>query len=132
MAKVPKKQTINNFTLIPSDYQPIVISSLKRSFSRGLTVREFLKKNRREEDWFKKDGLRAKKKHVFYTCAMCKKEFNSTKIQVDHIMPVVPLNIPAKHMCMGDFIKRLYVDEIGLQILCKQDHKNKIYSLSYS
>lgn len=125
MAKIPQKQTVSNIALIPSDYQSAVISSLKRSFSRGLVVREFLKKHRREEDWIKKDGSKAKKKHVFYTCAQCKKEFNSSQVQVDHIEPVVPLNIPAKHMSMSDFLMRLYVEEDGLQILCKTDHKEK-------
>lgn len=125
MAKAPKSQTVNNLTLIPSDYQPVVISSLKRSFSRGPVVREFLRKNRREEDWVKKDGSKAKNKHVFYKCAQCHKEFNSTHIQVDHIEPVVPVNIPAKHMSIDTFIKRLYVQEDKLQILCKVDHKAK-------
>jgi hypothetical protein len=125
VAKVPKKQIKNNMTLIPSDYISVVIGGLKRSFSRSPIVRDFLKKNRREEDWFKKDGTKASKKHVFYTCAYCKQEFNSTKIQVDHIEPVVPLNIPAKHMSMDMFIERLFVDEDKLQILCKAHHKEK-------
>lgn len=125
MAKAIKKQIENGMTLIPADYQPIVISALKRSFSRGPVVREFLRKRRREEDWYKKDGSKAKKKHVFYTCAQCNKEFNSTQVQVDHIIPVVPVNIPAKHMSIGDLIHRLYVQEDGLQILCKKDHKEK-------
>lgn len=102
-----------------------VVSALKRVFSRSPLVIDFLKKNRREEIWHKKNGMQAQKKHVFYTCAYCKQEFNSNQVQVDHIEPVIPLNIPSKHLSYDTMIKRLFCDESNLQILCKAHHKEK-------
>lgn len=124
--KKPRKGANKAGTLI-SDPEALsaIVGSLKRSFSRSPMVREFLQKYRREEVWFKKDGTKAKKPRVFYRCFKCQKEFNSTQVQVDHIEPVVPLNIPAKHMCFDILINRLFCEESNLQILCKADHKEK-------
>jgi hypothetical protein len=107
------------------DSQSAIVGNLKRAFSRSPTVVNFLKKHRREEDWFKKDGSKAKKKHVFYTCVECNKEFNSSQIQVDHKEPVIPLNIPSRHLSVDILIQRLFCDDNNLQILCKQHHKEK-------
>ncbi len=102
-----------------------IISSVKRAFSRSPTVTDFLKKHRREEPWIKKDGTKAKKNHVFYPCFKCKKEFSSNKVQVDHIEPVVPVNIPSKHLSYNSLFARLFCNEANLQILCKEHHKEK-------
>lgn len=125
--KKPKKVKAKSKLLLVSDLDghSAIISSLKRSFSRSPTVVSFLKKHRREEIWFKKDGTKAAKPHVFYKCSECTNEFNSANIQVDHIEPVVPLNIPSRHLSYDTFIERLHCDESGLQILCKNDHAKK-------
>lgn len=102
-----------------------IVSSLKRAFSRSPTVRAFLAKHRREEAWLKKDGSKAKNPKVFYVCAHCKQEFRSNAVQVDHIDPVVPLNIPSRHLSYNDLIARLFCDESNLQILCKEHHRDK-------
>lgn len=111
--------------LADSDAHSAIIGNLKRAFSRSPTVVNFLRKHRREQQWTKKDGSIAKKPHVFYKCAKCQKEFNSANIQVDHIEPVVPLNIPSKHLSYNTLIERLFCDESNLQILCKVHHKEK-------
>lgn len=124
--KLPKYNA-NKAGVLLSDPEVVsaIVSSLKRSFSRSPTVRDFLNKYRREEVWLKKDGTKAKKPRVFYPCFQCHKEFNSNSVQVDHVEPVVPLNIPVRHMCFNVLIDRLYCDESNLQILCKEHHKDK-------
>lgn len=102
-----------------------LISALKRTFSRSPTVIELLRANRVESEWLKKDGTRAKNNHVFYKCAICGGMFNSNKIQVDHIQPVIPTSIPSRHMDFNMIIDRLFCDRTNLQILCKKDHKEK-------
>ena len=58
-----------------------------------------------------------------YKCTSCNEDFTSTNIQVDHIKPAVD---PKKGFISWDsFIKRLFVDESGLQVLCKPCHKTK-------
>lgn len=113
--------------LIINDQETIssIIGNLKRAFSRSPTVVNFLRKHRREEQWHKKDGTIAKRPRVFYKCFHCKKEFNSTQVQVDHIDPVVPPNIPAKYMSYDVLIDRIFCNESNLQILCKEHHKQK-------
>lgn len=111
--------------LVDSDAHSAIIGNLKRAFSRSPIIVAFLRKHRREQQWTKKDGTVAKKPHVFYKCFKCQLEFNSANIQVDHIEPVVPLNIPSKHLSYDTLIKRLFCDESNLQILCKEHHKEK-------
>jgi hypothetical protein len=132
-----KKKTKNTFdslkkarnksgVLLPdSESMSSIIGSLKRTFSRSPMVRDFLSKYRREQEWFKKDNTKAKKPKVFYKCFKCQQEFNSNNVQVDHIEPVVPVNIPAKHLSMNTLIDRLFCDESNLQILCKEHHNEK-------
>lgn len=102
-----------------------IVSSLKRAFSRSPTVSEFLKEHRQEHPQYNKDGSLAKKPAVRFPCVVCKEIHMGKNIQVDHIDPVVPLNIPAKHVCMDELIKRLFCDKSNLQILCKPCHKIK-------
>jgi 5-methylcytosine-specific restriction endonuclease McrA len=105
--------------------QSAVIGNLKRCFSRSPDVQAFLRANRIERPWHKKDGTLAKKPRVYYICMECNKEFGSTKIQVDHKIPVIPSNIPSKHMSFDVIVDRLFCDTSNLQILCKEDHKKK-------
>jgi len=102
-----------------------VISSLKRTFSRSPVVQEVLRDHRQEHPQYNKDGSLAKKPAVRFPCVECKDIHMGTNIQVDHIEPVVPLNIPAKHACMNTLIDRLFCNKSNLQILIKECHKIK-------
>ena len=112
-------------TILDSENHSAILNNLKRTFSRSPTAVSFLRSHRKEQIWFKKDGTQAKKPHVLYTCNHCKKDFNSTQIQLEHVEPVIPINIPAKHLSFDVLIQRLFCDIKGLQILCKTDHKEK-------
>lgn len=102
-----------------------VIGSLKRTFSRSPIIKCFLDKHRIEKPYYKKDGSKSSISRVFYKCSKCSNEFPASQINVDHIDPVIPLNIPVKHMSLDIIVKRLFCDEKNLQILCKKDHKEK-------
>jgi 5-methylcytosine-specific restriction endonuclease McrA len=66
-----------------------------------------------------KTGRKAK----HYKCAHCKKDFPSTEIDVDHIIPVVD---PKTGFTTWDsFIQRLFCVKENFQILCKSCHKTK-------
>lgn len=121
-----KKTSFNPLlTTKSNETQQACLSAWKRVFSRSPIVVDFLKKHKKYVPQFNKDGSRAKKDGVRYTCAHCQKEFNSTKIQVDHINPVIPINIPARHVSWNTIQERLFCDESNLQILCKEHHKEK-------
>lgn len=126
MAKKTRKKISENFiTLLDSESFSIILGKMKVSFSRSPKVIDFLRSRRREETWTKKNGSVAQRNKVFYRCEKCQQEFNSANIQVDHIEPVVPLNIPGRHMPIGIIISRLFCDVSNLQILCKTHHKEK-------
>jgi len=102
-----------------------IISALKRTFSRSPVVVEVRKSLRQEQVKYKKDGTVAKVPAVLYPCAECNELHMGKNTQVDHIEPVVPLNIPVKHACLDMIIARLFCDISNLQMLCKICHKVK-------
>lgn len=58
-----------------------------------------------------------------YQCKLCKKEYTSTNVEVDHIQPVVD---PDKGFIdWNSYIERLFCDEEGLQVLCTSCHDKK-------
>ncbi len=55
-----------------------------------------------------------------YKCAACLSSFPAKDVQVDHIRPVVCLK--QGFVDWDTYIKRMYVDSAGLQVLCKKCH----------
>ena len=65
----------------------------------------------------------AKVSYGRYRCASCQQEHARKDVQVDHIIPVVD---PHKGFKSWDeYIRRLFVGEKGLQVLCKLCHVTK-------
>jgi 5-methylcytosine-specific restriction endonuclease McrA len=63
-------------------------------------------------------------------CAHCKKRFYYKELQVDHIIPVGSTpgsKYAAPEITWDDYIKRMFCDISGLQILCKKCHHLKTY-----
>lgn len=98
-------------------------SAIRRAFSRSPVVQEVLKEARIEEPRYKKDGTLAKRPHVFYPCAICKRKMKSTDVAVDHIDPVIPVN--ENFTTWDKFVERLFCDKDNLQILCDYTLKNQ-------
>lgn len=57
-----------------------------------------------------------------YTCNSCDGEFVAKNVDVDHIIPLVD---PCGFVSWDDLIARLFVEKVGLQVLCKECHKAK-------
>lgn len=57
-----------------------------------------------------------------YECAKCKGHFGRKEIDIDHIVPVIPLHGTDDWNLI---IERLFCDSSGLQVLCKKCHKEK-------
>lgn len=58
-----------------------------------------------------------------YVCNVCKEEFTSKDVEVDHINPVV--DVVDGFLDWNEYIKRLYCGKDNLQILCKTCHRKK-------
>ena len=96
----------------------MIISCMKRTFSRGETV----KKMRKAAIADGKTGVRGGKRYV---CCKCKKDFAANEIQVDHINPVIPVTKSALDMSLDAILKRLFVKQDKLQVMCKDCHNVK-------
>lgn len=57
-----------------------------------------------------------------YQCAECRLWHKAKDVSVDHIVPAGSLNT---YEDLAPFVSRLFVDEHGLQVLCKQCHNTK-------
>jgi 5-methylcytosine-specific restriction endonuclease McrA len=58
----------------------------------------------------------------FYRCAECQTEGTSKEVEVDHILPVVPLS---GFVSWDNVIENLFCGEENLQVLCTPCHKLK-------
>lgn len=97
--------------------------ALRRVFSRSPVVREVLMEVRREVPRYNKDKSRSKKDAVEYRCAVCNEFASSTKISVDHIIPVISTDKGFTDWNM--FIDRLFCSKKELQPICHTCHKRK-------
>lgn len=116
MAKKPKKKPKYNANAQNR-------SALRRVFSRSPIVQAVKQKVRSEHPQYNKDGSLAKKPAVRYKCSACGKLFKGTEIAADHVIPVV--DIDESFVDWNEFIKRLWCNEDGLQMLCS-------YKLKYN
>jgi 5-methylcytosine-specific restriction endonuclease McrA len=106
-------------------------SALRRSFSRSPIVREIMQAHRRELPKYNKDGSLAAKPKVEYQCQVCAAWVSSTKIAVDHILPVIPMANQEKEQWdpqnpdWNMYVRRLWCDPSNLQTICSDCHDKK-------
>lgn len=100
-------------------WRSFVISALRSATRRYPPRNRALKKAFVKRQISKVSGRLA----MHYKCAVCKKLFTSTNVQIDHILPVVD---PAKGFVSWDeYINRMYCEEDNFQVLCKPCHLKK-------
>lgn len=106
-------------------FDPIAFAKgvLRRATRKTKGYNECLSKVKRLEPMVKKDGTKGKKMLSWFKCAHCEGEFKRREINVDHIIPIVPVDAPIPEI--SDWIHRLYCDSSELQVLCITCHKVK-------
>lgn len=57
----------------------------------------------------------------FYKCNKCKNDFVAKDVEVNHIIPVVPVT---GFKSWDDTIERMFCEKEGLEVLCKPCHKS--------
>ena len=103
-----------------SRFWSFVRSSLRRSFTRWPPKYACINNARKRLTERERKG---KGRQVYkYQCAGCKKYFKRTDVEVDHIVPCGSLK---DYSDLPQFVERMFVDENGLQLLCKPCHKEK-------
>lgn len=98
--------------------------AIRRIFSRSPVKIEVLKKVRREVPRYNQDGSRGKRDAVQYQCAVCKTWVGSTKVEVDHIIPVIEVNEKG-FVDWNTFVERLFCKAEALQVICDPCHDKK-------
>lgn len=98
--------------------------AIRRIFSRSPVKIEVLKKVRREIPRYNKNGSRGKRDAVQYQCAVCKSWVGSTKVEVDHVIPVIEVNEKG-FVDWNLFVERLFCGPENLQVICDPCHDKK-------
>jgi 5-methylcytosine-specific restriction endonuclease McrA len=101
----------------------VIRGALRRAFARSPLVLEIVHSSRREVPRYKKDGTRHKKNSVQRQCQVCFNWVSSSKIAVDHIVPVI--DVDTGFIDWNTFIDRLWCDKKNLQIICDSCHNKK-------
>jgi len=108
----------------PFNQNAAIRGAIRRIFSRSPVKIEVLKKVRREVPRYNQDGSRGKRDAVQYQCAVCKTWVGSTKVEVDHIVPVVEVNEKG-FVDWNVFVERLFCGPENLQVICDPCHDKK-------
>jgi len=82
-----------------------------------------MSESRREVPRINKDGSVAKKPWVQRQCEVCLDWFSTTKIAIDHCIPVV--SVDTGFVDWNQFIERLWSPKENLQRICTECHKKK-------
>lgn len=111
----------------------VIRGALRRAFARSPIVQEIINESRREVPRYKKDGTRHKKNLVERQCQVCNGWVSSSKMAVDHIVPVI--SIDDGFQDWNEFINRLWCDKSNLQRICSichdiKTHKERISRLT--
>lgn len=101
----------------------VIRGALRRAFARSPLVQEVMQESRREVPRYNKDGSRHKKNWVQRQCQVCSDWVSTSKIAVDHIMPVVSIDDGFNDW--NEFIGRLWCDKSNLQRICNVCHDKK-------
>lgn len=97
--------------------------ALRRAFARSPIVQEIMTESRREVPRYKKDGSRHKKNLVQRQCQVCGEWSSSSKMAVDHVVPVISIDDGFNDW--NEFITRLWCDRSNLQRICNTCHDKK-------
>lgn len=65
------------------------------------------------------------RKGLRYVCSKCFKDFDKKSINVDHINPVIPVDLSVDQMSIEQIYRRIFTTSNNLSVLCKDCHKIK-------
>ena len=98
--------------------------AIRRTFRLSPQMKEVLNRARVElPPKIKKDGDPGKKNQVRYVCAICNQLFSQQNVQVDHIVPVVPLWMPEAEMSYDQIVRGVFCKLDNLQVICSTPMK---------
>ena len=109
---VPRTRAGNTWT--EARYWQFIRSALRQAYSRYPVKFQVKKEAERTVTGFR---------HKYeYQCAACSGWFTGKEIQVDHIEPAGKLS---SYKDLAGFVKRLFCEADGMQVLCLECHQSK-------
>ena len=105
---------------ISNDDLKLLMTAIRRAFSRSSLRKEVLEKAKTPYI----DLSRPRVKNWFQ-CNICKNCFAGYQMQIDHIIPIVPVNKGLTEMKIYDLIERTFCNIDNLQASCLDCHKAK-------
>jgi len=104
---------------IPKE-RSLVMGAIRRVFSRSELRRAALEVARVEHS-----DPKRKRVKKWYKCRECGRPEAAWKMQVDHMFPVVPINLTLEGMSWDTVVDRTWCGKENLQVLCVPCHKAK-------
>jgi hypothetical protein len=105
-----------------------VKGAIRKAFRLSPQMQEVLKKARVElPPKTLKDGSEGKKNQVRYRCAVCGELFSQKNVQIDHIEPVIKLDVPENSVdrreWAGMVFEGVFCKKDNLQVICSTPKK---------
>lgn len=101
--------------------QGLLKGAVRRVFSRSDLRKQALEKVLLKQ-YYDPTRPRVKK---WGTCELCLKIIPAYQLEIDHILPIVPVNTAFEDMTMDDIVNNLWCDVKNLQAACETCHKIK-------
>ena len=98
----------------------LIKGALRRVFARSELHRQIVEESRIE--YSDPERPRVKK---WSRCAACKQTVATYQTEVDHIVPLIPLDKHLEDLTWDELFDRLWCDKSNLQIICLTCHKEK-------
>jgi len=108
---------------VPEKGRKYVKEGIRKAFKWSYLYEKPLKEARVELPRRTKKGNLSKIPDVFYRCNSCEALWKKNEINVDHVIPVVPIGTPEVEMMVGEYCYRALFNPT--QVLCKYCHKTK-------
>jgi 5-methylcytosine-specific restriction endonuclease McrA len=110
------KKTYNNGQWTEARFNSFVKSALRSASQRWPPKYTVLSEACVGQKENPKSGRMAK----FYTCNKCKQDYVAKEVEVNHILPVIPVS---GFDSWDNVIARLFCEKDELEVLCKPCHK---------
>lgn len=98
----------------------LIKGAIRRAFSRSELRKEVLEAGIVEHS----DPTRPRVK-TWVRCNICGKPEAKSNVEVDHILPVIPLDSSLEDMTWDELVDRVWCERIHLQIACHLCHDEK-------
>lgn len=117
-AKLKKK---SNNPRITKKERNLLKGAIRRVFSRSELRQKVVRASIRPGHF---DSTRPRVKK-WSMCFLCDRLTPTYQVEVDHVVPVIPLDSNLEHMTWDSLVDRVWTEETNLQAVCKSCHIKK-------